>query len=159
MFTWIPIYTELAEKILAYRDRQNELLSMIRDLKNQGQKPIGTEDKDNQNKPIALVEIDPFTFFANFNRGRFKKDSRCKMLELFKEKFHLLSGASRRLRWNSRRSLPSGRGSSLMPANVNQMIFRASGIWQKLPSPARPRSSIQKSSTAVSKLKLLGQPS
>ena len=92
MFTWIPIYTELAEKILAYRDRQNELLSMIRDLKNQGQKPIGTEDKDNQNKPIALVEIDPFTFFANFNRGRFKKDSRCKMLELFKEKFHLLSG-------------------------------------------------------------------
>ena len=91
IFTWIPIYTELAEKLLAYRDRQNELLGMIRDLKNQDLKPISTDDKDSQNKTIALAEIDPFTFFANFNRGKFKDDSRSKILKWFKEKFSLTS--------------------------------------------------------------------
>lgn len=89
MFTWIPIYTELAEKLLAYRDRQNELLGMINDLKNEGLKPVGTSDKDKHNKPIPLAEIDPFTFFANFNRSRFKKESRCKVLEHLQTKFHL----------------------------------------------------------------------
>lgn len=91
MFTWIPIYAELAEKLLGYRNRQNELLGIINDLKNEGLRPVGTDDRDKQNKPIPLGEIDPFTFFANFNRGRFKKDSRCKTLERLKGKFDLWS--------------------------------------------------------------------
>jgi hypothetical protein len=36
MFTWIPIYTELARKILAYRSRQSELVEMLKDLDKQG---------------------------------------------------------------------------------------------------------------------------
>src|SRR5579875_1742558 len=91
MFSWIPIYTEFAEKLMAYRDRQPELLGMIHDLKKQGLKPIRTEDKDSENRPIPLAEIDPFTFFANFNRGRFNKESRSEMMAWFKEKFDLLS--------------------------------------------------------------------
>jgi len=91
MFTWIPIYTELAEKLLAYRDRQKELLGMIDDLKNDGLQPVGTKDKDKHNKPTMLKEIDPFTFFANFNRGRFKEDKRRKMLERLQAKFNLAS--------------------------------------------------------------------
>lgn len=91
MFTWIPIYIELAEKLLAYRDRQKELLGMIDDLKKEGLKPIGTQDKDKQSKPTALKGIDPFTFFANFNRGRFKEDKRRRMLEWLQAKFDLKS--------------------------------------------------------------------
>lgn len=88
-FTWIPIYTELAEKLLEYRDRQNELLSMIGDLKKQGVKVIGTEDKDKQSRPVPLGEIDPFTFFANFNRSQSSGESRRRMLQSFKERLHL----------------------------------------------------------------------
>jgi hypothetical protein len=62
MFTWIPIYTELAEKLLAYRDRQKELLGMIDDLKNEGLQPVSTKDKGKNNKPTVITEIDPFTF-------------------------------------------------------------------------------------------------
>jgi len=69
MFTWIPIYAELAEKLLAYRDRQKELLGMIDDLKSEGLQPVSTKDRDKHNKPTVLKEIDPFTFFANFQPG------------------------------------------------------------------------------------------
>lgn len=55
MFTWIPIYTELAEKLLAYRDRQKELLGMIDDLKNEGLQPVSTKDKGKNNKPTVIV--------------------------------------------------------------------------------------------------------
>jgi len=89
MFTWIPIYTELAEKLLAYRDRQKELLGMIDDLKKEGLKPVGTNDRGKDNKPTPLKEIDPFTFFANFNRGKLKKDKRRKILEWLHAKFKL----------------------------------------------------------------------
>lgn len=91
MFTWIPIYTELAEKLLAYRDRQKELLGMIDDFKNEGLKPVGTKDKGKDNKPISLQEIDPFTFFANFNRSNFKEENRRKMLARLQTKFSLTS--------------------------------------------------------------------
>ena len=84
-FTWIPIYTELANKILAYRTRQPELLDMIRDLKKQGQKAIALDDED-----VPLQEIDPFTFFANFNRA-LAPDKRRQILIYLQSKFDLNS--------------------------------------------------------------------
>jgi hypothetical protein len=91
MFTWIPIYAKLAEKLLAYRDRQKELLGMIDDLEKEGLQPVSTKDRDKHGEPTSLSEIDPFTFFANFNRGRFKDDKRRKMLERLQGKFNLAS--------------------------------------------------------------------
>jgi hypothetical protein len=91
MFTWIPIYTELAEKLLAYRDRQKELLGMIDDLKNEGLQPVGTKDKDKNNKPTVITQIDPFTFFANFNHSNHKEDKRRQMLDRLQAKFNLAS--------------------------------------------------------------------
>src|SRR5580704_6689229 len=84
-FTWIAIYTELAKKILGYRTRQTELLDMIKDLKRQGQKVIAIDDGD-----APLQEIDPFTFFANFNRA-LTRDKRCQILAYFQSKFDLKS--------------------------------------------------------------------
>lgn len=67
-FTWIPFYKELAAKILAYRDRQDELIAVLKDLKEDGVPVISLEDKATKNKVIPLSTIDPFTFFAAFNR-------------------------------------------------------------------------------------------
>ena len=91
MFTWIPIYTELAEKLLAYRDRQKELLGMIDDLKNEGLQPVSTKDNDKNNKPTVITQIDPFTFFANFNHSNHKEDKRRQMLDRLQAKFNLAS--------------------------------------------------------------------
>jgi len=91
MFTWIPIYTELAEKLLAYRDRQKELLGMIDDLKNEGLQPVSTKDNDKNNKPTVITQIDPFTFFANFNHSNHKEDKRRQMLDRLQAKFNLVS--------------------------------------------------------------------
>lgn len=67
-FTWIPFYKELADKLLAYRDRQGELISILKELKDQRLPIISLVDKDKKGKEIPLKEIDPFTFFASFNR-------------------------------------------------------------------------------------------
>jgi hypothetical protein len=89
MFAWVPIYIELAEKLLAYRDRQDELLRMIDEMREAGLKPIKTEDEDKNEKPVALKEIDPFTFFANFNRTKTSEDQRRLLLEYLRPKFNL----------------------------------------------------------------------
>lgn len=91
MFTWIPIYTELAEKLLAYRHRQKELLGMIDELKNEGLSVIRTMDKRENGQQTPLTEIDPFTFFANFSRSGFKEGDRRRMLEWLATKFNLQS--------------------------------------------------------------------
>jgi 5-methylcytosine-specific restriction enzyme B len=67
-FTWIPFYKKLADKLLAYRDRQGELIGILKKLKDQGLPVIRLTDKDKKGKEIPLKEIDPFTFFASFNR-------------------------------------------------------------------------------------------
>lgn len=68
-FTWIPFYKELAEKLLAYRDRQGELIAILKSIKDQGLPMILLTDKDKKGKKIPLRAIDPFTFFASFNRN------------------------------------------------------------------------------------------
>jgi 5-methylcytosine-specific restriction protein B len=88
MFTWIPIFTELGKKILAYRNRQGELLAMLEELKAEKLPVISTEDEDRQQKPIQLAEIDPFTFYACFNRG-LTLENRRRILAYLKTKFQL----------------------------------------------------------------------
>jgi hypothetical protein len=68
-FTWIPFYKELANKLLMYRDRQDELIDILKKLKNQELPVIRLIDKDKKGKEVPLKEIDPFTFFSSFNRG------------------------------------------------------------------------------------------
>jgi hypothetical protein len=67
-FTWIPFYTELAAKLLAYRDRQDELIAILKGLKDQGRPVTPLADKDRNGRAVRLTVMDPFTFFGSFNR-------------------------------------------------------------------------------------------
>jgi len=67
-FTWIPFYKELAAKLLAYRNRQGDLITILKELKDQGLPVIRLTDKDKKGNEVPLEAIDPFTFFASFNR-------------------------------------------------------------------------------------------
>lgn len=69
-FTWIPIYEELATKLLDYEDRQDELCQLRADLQAEGLKPGLTWDHATEGgDAVPLAEIDPFTLFSSFNRG------------------------------------------------------------------------------------------
>ena len=88
MFSWKPFYIELGEKLLAYRDRQGELLAWLHDMKVSGLPVLGLVDQTPKGTAIDLTEIDPFTFFANFNRG-IKDKNRIAILRTLKERMGL----------------------------------------------------------------------
>jgi 5-methylcytosine-specific restriction enzyme B len=67
MFTWIPLYQEIARKVLEFETHQDALVTLVRDLADRGL-PVGArEDEDAEGNRIPLWEIDPFSFFATFN--------------------------------------------------------------------------------------------
>jgi 5-methylcytosine-specific restriction protein B len=68
-FTWVPFYKELAQKLLPFRQRQSELVSLLQKLRLQGLTITPLEDRDAGGQRFQLQEIDPFTFFGVFNRG------------------------------------------------------------------------------------------
>ena len=69
MFTWVPIYAELADAILKLRDNQPELVRVTQDLTKKGLRAIPIDDRFGDGTTGQLREMDPFTFFTNFNRG------------------------------------------------------------------------------------------
>lgn len=88
MFTWKPIYVELATALLTWRSRQKELITILHAAKEQGV-PVSTlQDKDKKGTKFPLDVIDPFTFFGFFNRG-IKKEHRLALLSLIKNKLAL----------------------------------------------------------------------
>jgi hypothetical protein len=87
-FTWIPFYKELADKLLAYRDRQGELIAVLKQLKDRGLPIISLTDKDKKGKTVPLKAIDPFTFFSSFNRN-IKDQKRRAILTVIKERLQL----------------------------------------------------------------------
>jgi hypothetical protein len=89
-FTWIPIYIELARKILAFRTRQDELIDMLKELKARNLPVVSIVDRDQEHKEIPLAAIDPFTFFASFNRA-LTKENRLSILAYLRTKFELSS--------------------------------------------------------------------
>jgi hypothetical protein len=88
MFTWKPIYEELATKLLVYRERQNELLAWLHEMRDQGIPVVKLEDENPKDTTVPLTEIDPFSFFANFNRA-IKNTHRVRCLEILKDKMGL----------------------------------------------------------------------
>lgn len=89
-FTWIPLYREIAEQILNFENRQNELIELLKEIKVQQIPVIPFNDKDEGDNTISLREIDPFTFFATFNRG-IKNSARLEILEILIEHWNLQS--------------------------------------------------------------------
>src|SRR5581483_8548089 len=87
-YTWKPIYRELALKLLDYKDRQGELIALLRDLEGQNLIVISLEDKFADGTRGILREIDPFTFFSSFNRGT-TDGNRIALLKAIKERLSL----------------------------------------------------------------------
>ena len=67
-FTWKPIYREIADKLITYRNRQNELIALLKNFEQRGLKVILMNDQFADGSEGSIREIDPFTFFASFNR-------------------------------------------------------------------------------------------
>jgi len=59
MYTWVATHKAIAEKLLAYQQRQQELIDLLKDA---GETILTDIDSDGQ--AIPLKEIDPFTFFC-----------------------------------------------------------------------------------------------
>ncbi len=68
-FTWIPLYRELADLLAAWEGRQPELIALLEQLRADGIVVTPLNDQDADGSSFLLREIDPFTFFATFNRG------------------------------------------------------------------------------------------
>ncbi len=67
--TWIPIHREAAKKLLEFEKRQDELLALLKRMQDEGLKVIKIQDENPKGRTVPLREIDPFTFFATFNKG------------------------------------------------------------------------------------------
>ncbi|MCR5163577.1 MAG: AAA family ATPase [Thermoguttaceae bacterium] len=94
-FTWIPFYEELADKLLEYRDKREELVDIMYSL------PPEYVDYLKYNKDQKLTDIDPFSIYGIFNRvipTRTMKESwnkRFEICKIIKEKFNLKSDLPR----------------------------------------------------------------
>ena len=70
LFSWRPIYAELAQRLSEFSSDRQGLLGMLRRLSKQGLKVVSLDDWEEENGPaVQLEDIDPFSFFACFNRG------------------------------------------------------------------------------------------
>ncbi len=63
MFTWVPTHKAIAEKLLAYENRQQELIQILKDA---GETVLN--DMDEEGNRFEMQEIDPFTFFFYINK-------------------------------------------------------------------------------------------
>lgn len=62
-FVWIPFYTELADKLLQFKDNRVELIRVIRDVYNETGIKLPTLERENN-----IVDIDPFSVYGLFNK-------------------------------------------------------------------------------------------
>ncbi|MEP0862611.1 MAG: AAA family ATPase [Ignavibacterium sp.] len=87
MPSWIPIYSEIAEKLLEYKNNRKPLIEILNDLNNKGYATINLKDEESPKVEIPLEDIDPFTFIANFNRGG--NENRIKILSHLKDLWNI----------------------------------------------------------------------
>lgn len=89
MFTWIPLYRQIAHKVLEFESRQDELLSLLRRFADMGLQVGRLDDEDAEGRRFPLAGIDPFTFFALFNWQGHKPDKRRAILAALRDTWQL----------------------------------------------------------------------
>jgi len=89
-FSWINIYKEIAVKLIEFKDKQHELISLLKQMISDGIVCMSIKDKDENDQEVDMSEIDPFTFFANFNRG-ITSNNRIAVLTYIKKAWNLKS--------------------------------------------------------------------
>lgn len=78
-FTWIPFYTEFADKLQQFKNNRKELLEIVYGL---DKEYVGYIKRDDESQEI---DIDPFTVIGIFNRG-ISDDKRLFVCRYFKDK-------------------------------------------------------------------------
>lgn len=84
--TWVNFYKELAEKLVHYQDRRNELVQLVNSVYKTTGIKFPTLESDN-----VLIDIDPFTIFALFNKASMKDINKTKILTEFASYFDIKS--------------------------------------------------------------------
>lgn len=87
-FTWVPFYTELAQKVLEYKENRKALMDIVYSLPSNYTKFLQWRDENGTG--VDNPEIDPFSFYGIFNRG-WTPENRKEILSFFKTKFSLKS--------------------------------------------------------------------
>lgn len=77
IYSWIPFYTEFANKLLLYKDDRHSLIEKIRTLYTNTGMKLPKLETDNQ-----IEDIDPFTIFGLFNKGITHSNRKILMQEL-----------------------------------------------------------------------------
>ena len=66
-YEWVSFYEELAEKLLEFKNKRNELVELIPTIFDKASKILGTKIKipkiDQKDGKQVIIDIDPFTFF------------------------------------------------------------------------------------------------
>lgn len=76
-YDWVPFYEEFAEKLLDYKDNRQDLISIVRNVFDDIDLDLPTLEIENN-----IIDIDPFTVLALFNKG-IKKENRKKIMKSF----------------------------------------------------------------------------
>lgn len=84
--TWVDFYKELAEKLLEFREKRDELIIKIQKVYELAEIKLPTLERNNQ-----LIDIDPFTIFGLFNKSSMKESNKIKILENISELLNIKS--------------------------------------------------------------------
>ncbi|HQE49586.1 MAG TPA: AAA family ATPase [Fervidobacterium sp.] len=84
LFDWVDFYKEFAGKLLAYKNRRDELIDIVKSVYTDTGINLPTLEKDNN-----IVDIDPFTVFGLFNKSSMKESNRIKIISAFAEKLNV----------------------------------------------------------------------
>lgn len=82
-FDWVNFYKEFASKLLAYKNKCNELVDKIKEIYQITGIKMPTLERDNN-----LIDIDPFTIFGLFNK-KLTEENRIKILMAIAEIFDI----------------------------------------------------------------------
>lgn len=81
-YDWVDFYKDFAQKLLAYKDNRQELISKVKKIYENTGINLPTLEKDNK-----IVDIDPFTVFGLFNKSSMKEQNRIKIISAIAELF------------------------------------------------------------------------
>lgn len=90
-FTWVSFFEELADCLLRYKNNRKELIELVKQAHKFAGKNLPKIERDNANIP----DIDPFTIYALFNRGKQSVESRSKICDGYKKVFGIKSDVPR----------------------------------------------------------------
>ena len=82
-FEWVIFYEELAEKLLTFKAKRDELIDKVKEIYNDTGIKLPTLERNNN-----LVDIDPFTFFGLFNKN-LTDSNRVKILQAVAKIFNI----------------------------------------------------------------------